>query len=214
MMTKDFLRQVLREDKKLLKKAAVTPVSVPKYDELSVKAMWTQLRRDNSFNIYFPDSFPKDKGPERKYFFDVLNSVHPVYLKQVMDHAKEQRFSAGGEAQKDKSIEATANMLQELQALPFISSKCLIMILIIFHREARPNCAPPEDLRQEDPHQDQAQKDRHRRHAGRVRGAPKDVGSYRGSQIGRRGGEHQERRSTEAGSHAITGSRPSRDPTR
>ena len=46
--------------------------------------MWNDLKGDKSFNIYFQDEYPKDRMPNRKYFFDILNSVYPEYLEQVM----------------------------------------------------------------------------------------------------------------------------------
>ena len=39
--------------------------------------------------IYFPDIYPKNKGPPRTYFFNVLNTVHPEYLQQCLAHANE-----------------------------------------------------------------------------------------------------------------------------
>ena len=30
---------------------------------------------------------PAKRGPNRKYFFDILNNIYPAYLKQIMDHA-------------------------------------------------------------------------------------------------------------------------------
>jgi hypothetical protein len=39
MLNKDFLRDILQDKKKLMKLADITPIVVPKYDELSVKAL-------------------------------------------------------------------------------------------------------------------------------------------------------------------------------
>ena len=43
--------------------------------------------KDAEMMQFFPDTYPKGKGPPRKYFFDVLNTIHPDYLAQVMTHA-------------------------------------------------------------------------------------------------------------------------------
>ena len=45
---------------------------------------------------YFPDKYPAGKGPPREYFFNILNTIHPDYLAQVMGHANEQRNTAFG----------------------------------------------------------------------------------------------------------------------
>ena len=50
-------------EKHLLKKQAVTTIEVPHYDELSVKRLWPQYKKDPEFQKYFPDVFPGDKGP-------------------------------------------------------------------------------------------------------------------------------------------------------
>ena len=68
------------DKKKLLKKKEVEQITVPQYDELSVAQLWPELQKDPLFVQYFPDVFPKDKGPSRTYFMDVLNTLYPNYL--------------------------------------------------------------------------------------------------------------------------------------
>jgi len=43
---KDFLKAVFREEKQLFKKKKVEYIHVPKYDELSVKALWPTFKDD------------------------------------------------------------------------------------------------------------------------------------------------------------------------
>ena len=88
------MKQVFAEEKKLLKKKDVDPIHVPSYDELSVKAMWPQFKKDKNFVKFFPDSFADSKGPSRKYFFDIMNTVYPEYLAKVMEHANQMRMTA------------------------------------------------------------------------------------------------------------------------
>ena len=100
LVNKDFLKDVLVGKKQLLKKAEVKDITVPHYDELSVKALYPQFKKDPIFMSYFPDKYPAGKAPPRDYFFNVLNTLHPEYLQQIMNHANEQRMSAEGEAMK------------------------------------------------------------------------------------------------------------------
>ena len=88
-VTKDFLRDVFAEKKQLFKKADMKYITVPAYDELSVRRLWPQLKKDPEFAKYFPSKFPKDKGPPREYFFDVMNTLFPEYLAKLMAHANE-----------------------------------------------------------------------------------------------------------------------------
>ena len=96
-INKDFLKDVLAGKKLLMKKAQVQHITVPHYDELSVKALWPDVKRDPEFTCYFPDSYPAGKGPPRQYFFDILNTLYPEYLQSMLAHANQQRNSAAGE---------------------------------------------------------------------------------------------------------------------
>lgn len=100
VVNKDFLKEVLSGKKQLLKKSQYDPITVPHFDELSVRTLWPQLQKDKAFTQYFPTAFPKDKGPPREYFFNILNTLYPEYLQQIMAHASKQRMSAEGEDNK------------------------------------------------------------------------------------------------------------------
>ena len=72
-------------------------IEVPHYDELAVRNIWPQFAQDDKLAKYFPNEFPQGKGPPREYFFNVLNSIYPDYLKQMLEHANKQRMSAFGD---------------------------------------------------------------------------------------------------------------------
>ena len=54
---------------------------VPHYDELSVKKLYPEFKKDEKMMQYFPDKYSAGKGTPRDYFFPILNTVHPDYLK-------------------------------------------------------------------------------------------------------------------------------------
>ena len=93
-MNKDFLKQVLGDEKRLLPIADCRFINVPKFDELSVKNIFPLFAEDAEVMQYFPDSFPREKGPTRDYFFTVLNTVRPDYLARVIKHANNVRFAS------------------------------------------------------------------------------------------------------------------------
>ena len=74
------MKDVLCGKKALMKKADVVKVTVPHYDELSVKALWPGISKDPEFIKNFPEKYPVGRGPPRQYFFDILNTLHPEYL--------------------------------------------------------------------------------------------------------------------------------------
>ena len=118
-----------------MKKNQVNYIHVPHWDELSVKRMWADLCKDAGFNIYFQDKYQDAKGPNRDFFFNILNTVYPDYLTQVMQHASHQRFAADGEKNKTQSIKATDEWISELQNMPFKSGECLCIsyLFILLH---------------------------------------------------------------------------------
>jgi len=79
-----------------MKKKNVDYIHVSHYDELSVKKLWEQIKDDKAINVYFQDVFAKDRYPCREYFFNLLNTIYPDYLSQIMKHACKERFSAEG----------------------------------------------------------------------------------------------------------------------
>ena len=94
LVTKDFLKEVFINKKQLLMKSQYKPITVPHYDELSVKNLWPEMKKDPEFCSYFPTKFPKDKGPSREYFFNILNTLQPEYLVKLMNHASNERMAA------------------------------------------------------------------------------------------------------------------------
>ena len=74
---------------------------------------------------YFPDVYPKGKGPPRAYFFNILNTIHPDYLANVMAHANKERMCADGEVLKSQSIEISQFWEEELKSMPYLSREYL-----------------------------------------------------------------------------------------
>ena len=145
VINKDFMKAVLAGQKDLLKKDQVKEITVPKYDELSVRAIYPLFKKDAVMMKYFPDVYPKGKGPPRKYFFDILNTLHGDYLQQVMGHASKQRMTAEGEAQKKEVIKISEYWTEQLASMPYLSRKSTTLsiycnhIFVIQRSQARPS---------------------------------------------------------------------------
>ena len=86
-VNRDFLRAVLIGKKKLLKIGDCNFVNVPKYDELSVRNIFPRFKEDPEVMVYFQDTYPKDRWPDREYFFTILNSVRRDYVRDLIVHA-------------------------------------------------------------------------------------------------------------------------------
>ena len=90
-MNKDFFKQLFAGDKKALKVTAVTHIIVPKLDEMKMSVILAMIDGKDDAREYFPDEYWKKKTPDRTFFFNVLNTVHPGYLQQLISHANIQR---------------------------------------------------------------------------------------------------------------------------
>jgi len=123
MCTHDFLKLVLADEKKLLKMSEVKHVNVPMYDELSVKNLWPIVKADEEVMMYLPNEFPKGRVPDRAYTFNVLNTVRTEYVQGLIKHAQSLRNSTKDNGMQAEYIKMTPEWQQQLEAIPFISSK-------------------------------------------------------------------------------------------
>ena len=53
----------------------VRHVHVPLYNELAVGKIWPQMGDDEEFMQYVPSKIPKGRLPDRKYFYNIMNTV-------------------------------------------------------------------------------------------------------------------------------------------
>ena len=123
MMNKDFLKEVLAEDKALLRLDQVSRVNVPLYDELSVANIWPMMKIDEKFMMYFPTKMAKNRLPDRGYMFNILNTFQPNYLQALIKHANDQRNSVSNDAIAREAIEVSDDWWDALNSVPFISCK-------------------------------------------------------------------------------------------
>ena len=121
MINKDFLKEVLAEDKEFIELRDVKWINVPLFDELSVVNIWPMMKENKQIMKYFPNKLPKGRVPDREYFFNILNTFQPLYVDQIIQHANAQRNSVASEAQAKETIEVSDKWWNALNASPFLS---------------------------------------------------------------------------------------------
>ena len=114
---------MLAGSKALMPLNEVKYVNVPSYDEISVKDLWPQLQDNAEFQRYFPSAFPKGRLPDRSYMFNILNSVMPGYVTEIIAHANKVRATRQHMAEATQTIEVTDEWFDKLTSIPFISRK-------------------------------------------------------------------------------------------
>ena len=117
------MRQVLKGEKALLPMAECKFVTVPQYDELGVKHIFPKFHGDSEVMQYLQDEYPKNRYPDRTYFYTILNTVHPEYVRDLIAHANNARYAPFGQARELDTVVVNSEWLEKLKSLPFYSSK-------------------------------------------------------------------------------------------
>ncbi len=73
--------------------------------------------------VYLQDEYPKDRYPDRQYFFTVLNTVYPEFVSDAIAHANAERFSAQGERGQTERVLISEEWWDNLNKLPYFSRK-------------------------------------------------------------------------------------------
>ena len=75
------------EEKKALKLNHVSFINVPVFDEVSVKNLMNMVHNDQLACSYLPDEYLEKKTPDRQFLLNIINSLYPEYLDNVIQHA-------------------------------------------------------------------------------------------------------------------------------
>ena len=126
MLNKDFLRQILLEQKKLLTLAEVKMVEVPKFQELSVQNLYPKFQSKPEMMAYFPDQLPKGRMPDRSYFFNVMNTLYPDYTQQLIQKANSNRVIATPSDDQHEFVHISEEWWQKLNELPQFKCKYIL----------------------------------------------------------------------------------------
>ena len=129
MLNKDYLRLLLADKKKLLPIGKLRAINVPKFDELSVKSIFPLLAKDEKFMQYMPDRCPQGRYPDRRFFFNILNTIYPERTQSIIENANKVRNSGAGSRTEDETVAVTEEWWQALHKMPFVSSKIYLFLI-------------------------------------------------------------------------------------
>ena len=101
----------------------VKHVNVPNFDEFAVKKIFPKVVNNQTIMAYIPD-LGEGRLVDREYFYDVLATLYPSYVADIIHGAYEKR-SGEVDQQEDEVIEITPFLLQSIEDSSFISSKCM-----------------------------------------------------------------------------------------
>ena len=113
---------MLAGEKKLFKTDQVKIINIPHYDELSCSGVSKLVRSDPVVQKYFKDEWVEEKQHvNREFFFNVINTLYPDYLPNLIKHASKQRFSAHEKPEAEETILCTEDWAKELAEHPYYS---------------------------------------------------------------------------------------------
>ena len=96
---------------------------MPKYDELSISKIMEFFKDDPRVLVYFPDNLPKGRLPDRQYFFNIVNTVYPGYVGQLINQAHANRFKPVSDQEEQDMLKISEEWAEKLLSQPFISCK-------------------------------------------------------------------------------------------
>ena len=88
-----------------------------------MKALYPQAIADEKVKRFLPDSTQKSKPLDRQFFFNILNSVYPKFVKELVEHASKQRHQPEQDETKKDYILISDDWYKKFMQHPFISSK-------------------------------------------------------------------------------------------
>jgi hypothetical protein len=80
------------------------------------------MLEDPKVKQYFPDMNDNKRTIDRTFFYNVVNTVYPDYLKNLVDHALEVRNKPEDNEEKKEYILMSDDWYEQLLSHPFISS--------------------------------------------------------------------------------------------
>ena len=117
----DFLKALLKNEKKVFPISEIRFIVVPKLEELSTKKMVEQMRDDKDIRLYLPDEYFDKKIPHREFFYNILNTHYPQYVDNLIVFAQKQRTTLSAEHRQEETIEIHEDWIEKLSEVPFYS---------------------------------------------------------------------------------------------
>ena len=86
-LTKEWIRQILSGEKRLLQKATVKYVNVGFFPEISVKHMYNDFAERPGIKPYMPPKVNLGRSCDKEYFWNVVNTLCEEEVEAIVDHA-------------------------------------------------------------------------------------------------------------------------------
>ena len=86
------MQQILSNEKSFFWQRHVKHLRIPLWPELSVQRIWEQAVRLGNFRAYMPDEWNGNSKTERTFFWDILTTLAPEYVEELVKDCRRQRL--------------------------------------------------------------------------------------------------------------------------
>ena len=111
----------------MLKQKEVAIIDIPKYEELSVKNIWSLVKAANDLCEYFPDYSDK-QVPDRDFMFSILWTFRHDVIEKMVEDARKNRALASNE-NEGQFVYIQKDLFNEIANVLSQKSKHLYLIL-------------------------------------------------------------------------------------
>ena len=102
----------------------INKVNIPNFDEFAVKNVYSKLTNNKLLKSYFPE-LGKNRWIDRSYFYDVLSTLYPEYVSNMILAAYAKR--SGNDAKsEDETIQVTPTLLTAIRKSNYVSSNLVL----------------------------------------------------------------------------------------
>jgi hypothetical protein len=86
-----YLHQLSCGEKLAIDQFQVKRITIPKLPELAVHVQWEEALKLDGFLKYMPDEYSGNSRTPRDFFYTVLSTLAPMYIKVLLTNINEER---------------------------------------------------------------------------------------------------------------------------
>ena len=83
-VNREFIQKLFKDEKRAFRETEVIRIHLPLWDEFSVPSLAGMFKDDKEVAMYLPDKWWEGKKPTRGFLINIINTVYPGYLPELL----------------------------------------------------------------------------------------------------------------------------------
>ena len=117
-VNREFIQKLFKNEKIALRMDDVRRINLPLWNEFSVPNLIKIFKDDSTVGQYLPDQWFEGKKPSREFLINIINTVHPGYLDELLVEQNKARCIVSSDANQGNSIQVTTQWKEILESHP------------------------------------------------------------------------------------------------